>query len=213
MQTHVETLRCPQSAAGATVGKVPLGRSEVPHPLAAGCPSQCPASPPASPPPQMQQEGRSSHGAESCGFLKLFPAASTFSLVFLWLRAAPPLLFTRRVRAFQVSYHHLPCTKTVCDGRTQDWRPPLCPPFHTRSLPGKDGNEGQVGLTSAVGMGVCHEEKREESITPSAARRAVLCLPLRFLIASGLEAVPAAVPLGACANERSELPPPGTHWF
>lgn len=59
-------------------GQVPLGNSELPYPPAAVCPSQHPASSPASLLPQMQQEGHSSHAAESCGFLKFFLLPACF---------------------------------------------------------------------------------------------------------------------------------------
>ena len=154
----METLRCPHRVVGLggsgqewipTVGKASLGSSELSRSLAAVCPLQPPASSPASWPPQTQQKRHSrqssSHTAgritepSRLRLLEASPAASTFSLVLLSWQDALPLLFTRRVQAFQAC---CPRTRSSHPCRTAGRRAGDHPSAHPlRSLPGGDGIE------------------------------------------------------------------------
>lgn len=115
---------------------------------AASCPLQCPVSPHLSLGPKRSKRVTGSHVAESCSVLQFFPAACMFSLV-LWLRAALPLLFTRRVQAFQASSHHLlHQNQQLSPVRTRTGDHPSAHPSTSDPF--------GVRLSSAVGVRVCY---------------------------------------------------------
>lgn len=146
------------SGVNPTVGKVPFRSSELPHPssgssLPIAAPSLTPsiaAAPNAARGRQLPQQLPRGWKLQ---LFEVFPAACTFSLVLLWLRAALPLLFTGRVQVFRVPDHCLlhqdQQLSSVWDGRTQGRRPSLCPSLHqTPSRQGCDWTVGQFNFCS-----------------------------------------------------------------